>query len=337
MSRPRSRRTSRDSPASTTRCTPGTVRDDSASAVETTIRGGSPGRRPPVARSCWAAGSRPWSGRTSTPSTSPCRRATVSSTSRAPGTKTSASQPSSRCARAAVRARWSRNSRVTPRASRRGDGEGACSVRRGCRALGTSTIAAPSSTSATARASSVADIAPTSRSSRSCRVSASIPSSRSVSRERSWTSSSTTAETPGSSGSARRRRSSTPGVSISTAVPFPTVRSPRTVKPTGPPSGLPSREARRRAAARTATRRGWVTRVSPPTRFATRGGTSVVLPVPGGAVTTIAPVRAAAPSSSRAAATGSPAPTTSRSKRCRAGERSVMPPSSPVRRSRLSR
>src|SRR5699024_11040933 len=46
-------------------------------------------------------------------------------------------------------------------------GEGAWSMLSGCRALGTSTIPAPSSTSATAAASSVADIAPTSRSSRS--------------------------------------------------------------------------------------------------------------------------------------------------------------------------
>src|SRR5699024_1273667 len=144
----------------------------------------------------------------------------------------------------------------------------------------------------------------------------SIPNSRSVSSERSWTSSSSTAATPGSSGSASRRRSSTPGVSISSRVPAPTSRCPRTVNPTGPPGEVPSSWARRRAAARTATRRGWVTRVSPSERFATSGGTRVVLPVPGGAVTTIAPRRAAASSSARAVATGRPAPMASRSKRC---------------------
>src|SRR5699024_713491 len=129
------------------------------------------------------------------------------------------------------------------------------------------------------------------------------------------------------SGSFIRRRSSTPGVSSSSRVAFPADRCPRTVKPTGPLSSLPSSAAIRRAAARTAIRRGWVTRIRPapagasaPARAwwmtsATSGGTKVVLPVPGGAVTTIAPLRAAAVSSCRAAATGSPAPMASRSKR----------------------
>src|SRR5699024_11566049 len=53
-------------------------------------------------------GRRPCSASTSTSSpTSPRRRETTSSTSRAPGTNTSASLPSARWVRAAVRARWS--------------------------------------------------------------------------------------------------------------------------------------------------------------------------------------------------------------------------------------
>ena len=77
-------RGSRESPASTTSRTPGTVSDDSATAVETTTR-----RRGPVAsaRSCTCAGRRPCRGRTSIPSSPPSRRATPS-TSPAPGTKT---------------------------------------------------------------------------------------------------------------------------------------------------------------------------------------------------------------------------------------------------------
>jgi hypothetical protein len=316
MSRARSRRTSRDSPVSITRRTPGTVRELSASAVETTTRAGpaSASARPRLARSCSRAGRRPCRGSTSRSGARERILRTSSSISRAPGTNTSASQCSRICCSTVVRARWSRKSLVTPRASSRGALPGSCSIRRGCRGAGTSTTRAPPSRSATCAASSVADIATTVRSSRSARTSVSMPSSRSLSRERSCTSSRITASTSPSSGSASRRRSSTPGVRTSSRVSGPTCRSPRTVRPTRSPSREPSSCAMRRAAARTATRRGWVTRVRPGTRSATSGGTNVVLPVPGGAVTTSAPVRAASASSSRAPATGRPAPIAARSK-----------------------
>src|SRR6478752_7351328 len=107
---------------------------------------------------------------------------------------------------------------------------------------------------------------------------------------------------PGSSGSRWRRRSRTPVVTTSIRVRAPTLRSPRTEWPTVSPTGSPSSWASRRAAARAAIRRGCVTTTRPSTRAATAGGTSVVLPVPGGAWTTAVPVasRAAAMSASPA-------------------------------------
>ena len=63
--RPASRRGSRDSPESMTSRTPGTVREDSASDVDTMIRGLPPGSRPETARSCSAGPIWPCSSRTS--------------------------------------------------------------------------------------------------------------------------------------------------------------------------------------------------------------------------------------------------------------------------------
>ncbi len=226
---------------------------------------------------------------------------------------------------AAVSARWSRNPRVTPRSSSRGTAAGTHSTARGYNADGQSTTGAgppPSSAGPPIRvakrgASSVADMATRVRSPRSCRTSASIPSSRSVSRPRSWTSSRMTARVLSRPGSSSRRRSRIPGVTNSTTVAGPAWRSPRTVYPTRSPIRLPSRAAKRRAAARAATRRGWVTttrRASPAgaARLASRGGTSVVLPVPGGACTTAVPAappaRKAAANSPSDAAKASPVP-----------------------------
>ena len=164
-------------------------------------------------------------------------------------------------------------------------------------------------------ASSVADMATRVRSSRrAARASARRARSRSLSKERSWTSSRMTASTPLSSGSRWRRRRRSPAVTTSIRVSGPARRSPRTAYPTVPPTSSPRRSARRRAAARAAMRRGWVTMTRPgrcswarpgvPAGTSVRtsarsGGTSVVLPVPGGAVRT-----RQAPASSEAEGSG---------------------------------
>ena len=170
-------------------------------------------------------------------------------------------------------------------------------------------------------ASSVADMATRVRSSRrAARASARRARSRSLSKERSWTSSRMTASTPLSSGSRWRRRRRSPAVTTSIRVSGPARRSPRTAYPTVPPTSSPRRSARRRAAARAAMRRGWVTTTRPGrcsgvccgvrpgapagtlVRTSARsGGTSVVLPVPGGAVRTR---QVPAPASSEAEAEG---------------------------------
>ena len=300
-------RGSREKPASTTTRTPGTVSDDSATAVETTTR-----RRGPSlsARSCSAPGRRPCRGRTSA-STS-CSRRMVASTSATPGTKTSTSPSCSASARRTVEATWSWKAGVMPRSSVRRTPGGAedhmdCT---GCRAPGTSTTGAGSSTEASnpavRSASTVADIAMRTRSSRRlARTSTSSARVRSASRWRSCTSSSTTAPTPASSGSCWMRRSRSPVVTTSTRVRRLVFRSPRTAYPTVSPTGSPSRCASRRAAARAAIRLGCVTTTRPSTATATAGGTSVVLPVPGGAWTTATPrPRTASPSAASPATTG---------------------------------
>jgi hypothetical protein len=107
--------------------------------------------------------------------------------------------------------------------------------------------------------------------------------------------------------------------------------SPRTVKPTTSPRRVPVNVASRLAAARAAIRRGWVTMMRPgsvpavpadpavPAKYsAIIGGTTVVLPVPGGASTTNLGAGAASArfSSSMSAAAGNPAPMRARSKVC---------------------
>jgi len=79
------------------------------------------------------------------------------------------------------------------------------------------------------------------------------------------------------------------------------------------PGRVPVSVASRRAAALAATRRGWVTMTRPEHLEATKGGTNVVLPVPGGATMTARLPCKAGVISSRYAATGSPAPTLARS------------------------
>ena len=121
-------------------------------------------------------------------------------------------------------------------------------------------------------------------------------------------------------------------VTNSILVEGPRVDSPRTVWAATCPGRVPVSWHRRRAAARAAIRRGWVTitrpvlpsfgwapfgRASPAAsvagRAATRGGTKVVLPVPGGAWTTIAPSARPASRSARYSPIGSPAPMCCRS------------------------
>ena len=308
MERATSRRGSRASVESTTTRTPGTVNDDSATFVATTTR-----RRPAGLRAraaSWAlAGRRPCSGRTSTPAgTAPRRRETTPSTSRAPGRKTRTSPERSARARSTVAATWARNSRGTPRGPRRPVRPGgAHTSSRGWSRPGTSTSGAGSSDEPPRMgrrrsASSVADMATRVRSSRrAARASVRRARSRSLSKERSWTSSRMTALMPASSGSRWRRRRRRPAVTTSIRVSGPARRSPRTAYPTVPPTPSPRRSARRRAAARAAMRRGWVTTTRPGPRSGARcgvpagtlvrtsarsGGMSVVLPVPGGAVRT---------------------------------------------------
>ena len=122
-------------PASTTTRTPGTVSDDSATAVEHHRPGAA---RPALsARSCSALGSRPCSARTS--ASTPARRRTTPATSPTPGTKTRTSPSCSARARRVVAATWSRKPGVTPRSSRRrtpgGGGHQCCAT--GCSAPGT--------------------------------------------------------------------------------------------------------------------------------------------------------------------------------------------------------
>ena len=287
----------RERQVSTTRRTPGTVSEDSASDVVTMIRGISCAPRPRMTASWSAAGSWPCSSRTSTSSARARMPRAISATSRAPGANTRTSavgsvRDSSRPADAAVPATWSRKAWVTPRSSSRGAGLGAQRSSSGCCGIVCVTTGAGAAsvpiTAATRSASSVADIATRTRSSRSWRTSPRSPISRSVSSARSCTSSMMIASTPSRAGSSRRRRRSTPAVTNSMRVCGPPWRSPRTVKPTRPPSEVSSSWASRRAAARAATRLGCVTITFPTVRFATTGGTSVVFPVPGGALTTTA-------------------------------------------------
>ena len=182
-------------------------------------------------------------------------------------------------------------------------------------------LSAPSN-SAKRAASTVADIATTVRSSRSSRSSASMPTSRSDSTPRSCTSSRTTAAVPGRSGSLSRRRSMIPGVTNSMRVPDFVVLSPRTLHPTTSPGCVPVSSASLRAAALAATLRGCTTTTRPlgceagavrARTLAITGGTTVVLPVPGGACTTATPRCSAISRSGTDSAKGRPRPIRSRS------------------------
>ena len=216
MPRVASRRGSRASPESMTSLTPGTVSEDSASEVETMMRGAPPASRPETARSCSAGWTCPCSSSTSVPGARLRSCAATSATSQAPGRKTSASMAgfsaSARAwARAAVAATWVRKVRDTPRSVSREPTPGAQSTVSGCSAEGQSTTAAGPSPAASPisaakrGASRVADMASSIRSPRSSWTSRSMPTSRSVSRPRSCTSSMITASIPSSPGSANRR------------------------------------------------------------------------------------------------------------------------------------
>ena len=141
--------------------------------------------------------------------------------------------------------------------------------------------------------SAVADIATIRRSGRSVAPTSSVSARpRSVVRLRSWTSSNSTAATPGSSGSCCRRLVSTPSVSTSMRVFGPMARSSRVWYPTRSPGALPVSCAIRLAAARVANRRGSSTMIFPSPRHvasSSASGTTVVLPAPGGALTTARP------------------------------------------------
>ena len=114
MPRPESKRGSRARPASTTSRTPGTVRELSATAVDTMMRRSPPSRM----TSSWA---RPSTCPNSSSATRPRARnpSATRETSRAPGRKTSALPCAAAKAEAVVLTTWSRKAGVTPRASSR--------------------------------------------------------------------------------------------------------------------------------------------------------------------------------------------------------------------------
>ncbi len=210
---------------------PGTVSEDSASAVETIIRAGSPGRRrtrhgparrrrpvraipappPPPVRATGPRRGRP----PALPERRPVRRCPL----RRPAPRHARAQPcplrvqEGPCHAAGVEAGTRGGhpldfQRVQCRCAAH---DGAAARRRGgVSGRGVSVRGVPQQ-AANRGASRVADIATRVRSPRSWRTSASMPSSRSVSRPRSWTSSSTTAPVPSRPGSASSRRSRMPG------------------------------------------------------------------------------------------------------------------------------
>jgi hypothetical protein len=257
------------------------VRLVSAIAVASTTR-----RRPGTAvraRSWSAAARRPCSASTSTCGpASPIADATRR-ISGAPGRNTSTSPSSMRRARwtaAATASGWSCMVEGPSQSMRTGWGVAPPSM-----------TGAPSSTSATAAPSSVADITTRRRSGRSvARMSSSSASAVSTSRLRSWNSSRTTAAMPSSDASACRRRISTPSVTTSTRVAPDTFVSPRMRQPTRRPTASPRVAAMRCAAARAARRRGSTSSTRPSHHGASSiaSGTTVVLPLPGGATSTAA-------------------------------------------------
>ena len=114
-------------------------------------------------------------------------------------------------------------------------------------------------------------------------------SPRSVGTLRSCTSSKITRAVPSSVGSFCKRRVRIPSVRTSMRVVAPIFRSSRVWYPTVSPTFSPSMNAMRCAAARAARRRGSsITILRPATQFSCmrRSGTSVVLPAPGGAMST---------------------------------------------------
>ena len=121
------------------------------------------------------------------------------------------------------------------------------------------------------------------RASQACFASA-MP--RSACTLRSWNSSRMMVRKPPSSGSCCSRAVRMPSVANSTLVAGPNRRSNRTCHPTSLPIVQPRSAAMRVARLRAATRRGWSTITGPST--ASAGGTRVVLPAPGAAVTTTA-------------------------------------------------
>ena len=125
------------------------------------------------------------------------------------------------------------------------------------------------------------------RSERARHASRPSASARSAWIERSWNSSSTIVLKPARNGSDWRRAVRIPSVATSTRVRAVKRRSNRTCQPTSSPSVQPFSAAIRAASDRAARRRGWRTIAGPTS--ATAGGTRVVFPAPGSAVSTSAP------------------------------------------------
>ncbi len=201
-------------PASTTTRTPSTVRLVSAMSVASTTR-----RRPGAlgcnAASCSAAVRAPKRGRTSTAGpTRPVRACWARRISPAPGRNTRTSPDSSR------RARRTASGTASTGRARLAGGSGTHRTSTSCwRPSLVTTAAWGPSRSATLAAARVADMTTRRRSGRSDRRTSSANARpRSAWRFRSWSSSKSTAATPGRSGSCCSRRVRMPSVTTSTRI-----------------------------------------------------------------------------------------------------------------------
>ena len=256
------------------------------------------------AASCSSAGKEPCKAATSAPS--PPSNSRTRKISLIPGRKTRMLPSSSATARRIVAATWS--------SSRPFRGGGVQRTSTGWRRPSLTITGAASSSprrAATRSASIVADMTSIRRSGRRVRrASYASARPRSVWMFRSWNSSNSTAATPGRSGSRCSRRVRTPSVTTSTRVAADRARSVLVTYPTVSPTGSPSNAAIRRAAALVANRRGSNTRIRPSPRHGSsrsRNGTTVVLPAPGGATRTPAPLsRRASRTAGMVSSIGSP-------------------------------
>src|SRR6185436_19009415 len=150
----------------------------------------------------------------------------------------------------------------------------------------------PSKYDATGAVSSVADMMTTRRSSRADHACLASAMPRSAWMLRSWNSSRISVATSLNSGSCWRYRVRMPSVTTSRRVSLVNCRSNRMCQPISRPIVQPLSSAMRRAIARAATRRGCSSRTRP--RSTSEGGTRVVFPAPGAAVSTAARWRSSA-------------------------------------------